>query len=291
MALKSSQMLKSDDDLDKRLEKLSRNYDLPTMKIFIAVESLGENLVYSTYNNERRNKWEFFLTRREACRLDLNRHEKTREKYKQFLYNTPREEQGRQFHAAVLSMMKKKGAREMYRNLKAYDDVDSSFCGHLCKLFDRKVETWFDCFQCVHTNLVAHLKVSTYTRVLNGQIDALCRRDGHLYAVNVKVTGQETPRPIDIAELAMCKSMMIQSGLERPDQVRLSLLICHLNEDRPVLRLWSYSPSDEMEQAIREGDIDKMIDSGKLTQYHEFWKANVHLIGEIKTDRLYNQQW
>ncbi|XP_046548011.1 uncharacterized protein LOC124257978 [Haliotis rubra] len=288
MALMSSKDLMSEDELIKRLEKLSRNYDLATMKIFIAVESLGESLVYSTYNNERRNKWEFFLTRKEACRLDLNRHERTQEKYKQFLYNTPREEQGRQFHAAVLAMMRKKGAVDMFRQLKAYDDVDTTFSGHLCKLFDRKVETWFDSFAALSVNLVSHVKVSTYTRVLNGQIDALCRRDGHLYVVNVKVTGQETPRPIDIAELCMCKALIIQNGLETPDKVRLSLLICHLNEDRPVLRLWSYSPSDEMEQAIREGDIDKMIDSGKTSQYHEFWKANVHLIGEVKTDRIYN---
>ncbi|XP_046361953.1 uncharacterized protein LOC124139026 [Haliotis rufescens] len=287
MALMSSKGL-HEDELIKRLEKLSRNYDLATMKIFIAVESLGESLVYSTYNNERRNKWEFFLTRKEACRLDLNRHEKTREKYKQFLYSTPREEQGRQFHAAVLAMMRKKGAVDMFRHLKPYEDVESTFSGHLCKLFDKKVETWFDTFDALAVNLVAHVKVSTFTRVLNGQIDALCRRDGHLYVVNVKVTGQETPRPIDLAELCMCKAMTIQNGLEGPDKVRLSLLICHLNEDRPVLRLWSYSPSDEMEQAIREGDIDKMIDCGKLSQYHEFWKANVHLIGEVKTDRLYN---
>ena len=291
MALNSARgLMHYEDELKRRLEKLSRNYDLATMKIFIAVETLGESLVYSTYNPERKNKWEFFLTRREACRLDLNRHEKTREKYQHFLYNTPREEQGRQFHSAVLKMMRSKGAVDMFRTLKSQNDydIDSSFCGHLCKLFDRKIETWFETFDALAVNLTAHVKVSHFVRLLTGQIDVLGRRDGYMHLFNIKVTGQETPRPLDIAELCMAKIMVIQNGLADPDKVRLSLLICHLHEERPVLRLWEYDPSDEMEVSIREADIDKLIDAGKLSQYHEFWKSNVHLIGEIKPEKMYN---
>ena len=39
-----------DEELKRRLEKLSRSYDLTTMKIFMTVEALGENNVYSTYD-------------------------------------------------------------------------------------------------------------------------------------------------------------------------------------------------------------------------------------------------
>ena len=56
-------------------------------------------------------------------------------------------------------------------------------------------------------------------RVYGGQIDALSSKDGKIIAVNVKVTGLDTPRPLDIAELAMCKILLIQNGLADPDNV------------------------------------------------------------------------
>ena len=123
-------------------------------------------------------------------------------------------------------------------------------------------------------------------RVLAGQIDALSSKDGKIIAVNVKVTGLDTPRPLDIAELAMCKILLIQNGLADPAYVKTCLLILHLTDERPILRLWEYTPTAEMEKAIRDADIDKLIDAGKLSQYHEFWKDNVHQIGLFGQDQI-----
>ena len=154
-------------------------------------------------------------------------------------------------------------------------DLETSFCGHLCRLFDKKLDAWFDAFEAVNVRLTAHVKVSNYVRVLTGQVDALCRRRGMLYAINIKVTGMTTPRPLDLMELCMVKAMVIQNGLAAPDQVVLCLLACHLGADRPVLRLWEYRPTLAMDTAIREADIDRMIDAGRASQHHELWGKSV----------------
>ena len=73
------------EELRRRLEKLSRNYDVDTMKVFMVVEALGERSLHAVYSEQRKLKWQSFLQRREACRLDLARHETTRERYHQFL--------------------------------------------------------------------------------------------------------------------------------------------------------------------------------------------------------------
>jgi hypothetical protein len=66
----------------------------------------------------------------------------------------------------------------------------------------------------------------------------------------------------------------------------MCLLTLHLTPEKPILRLWEYSPSAEMEDSIREADIDRLIDAGKLSQYHEFWKENVHVVpAEVVTER------
>ncbi|XP_050390715.1 uncharacterized protein LOC126809891 [Patella vulgata] len=270
-------------ELKRRLEKLSRVYDMATMKIFIAVEAVGENLMYNTYSKEKQHRWEFFITRREACRLDLDKHDRTREKYLYFLLHIPAEIQGQQFHSAMLSQLHSRGALDAFHYLTftKEEDAAASFCGYLCRLFARKIETWFDSFEALAIQLTAHVKVSNMVRVLSGQIDALCRRKGKLHVMNIKSTGLSTPRPLDIAELCLAKCMAIQNGLASPNELRLTVLICHFTNDRPILRLWEYRPSEEMERAIREADIDKMIDAGKLTQYHEYWKGNVHRFTEL----------
>ncbi|XP_005091195.1 uncharacterized protein LOC101851849 [Aplysia californica] len=267
-----------DDELKRRLEKLSRSYDLTTMKIFMTVEALGEANVYSTYDLEKKVKWDPFLTRREACRLDLTHHDKTREKYQHFLNTVGREQQGKQFYHSMMTLLREKGVVDLFPHNnygKHSDELDNSFCGHFCKLFDRKFETWFDSFQAINIRLTAHVKVSNFVRVLTGQVDLLCRKDGILYAINVKVTGMASPRPMDVNELCLVKAMVIQNGLAAPDRVICALLVCHLGDDRPVLRLWEYKPTTEMDRAIRMADIDNMIDAGKLTQFHEMWKENV----------------
>ncbi|GFR75902.1 hypothetical protein ElyMa_005786800 [Elysia marginata] len=278
-------------ELRMRLDKLSRTYDLTTMKIFMTVEALGESNVYSIYDPEKRSNWEVFLVRREACRLDLTRHEKTRDRYDHFLSSVGREEQGRQFFHSMIGLFMTKGAFDVFKhsgsnsnNNKGNDnaignkyrhDLETSFCGHLCRLFDKKLDTWFDAFEAVNVRLTAHVKVSNFVRVLTGQVDALCRRRGMLYAINVKVTAMTTPRPLDLMELCMVKAMVIQNGLAPPDQVVLCLLACHLGPDRPVLRLWEYRPTHAMDTAIREADIDRMIDAGRATQHHELWTKSV----------------
>ncbi|GFO12342.1 hypothetical protein PoB_003884700 [Plakobranchus ocellatus] len=287
--------LRHDNELRMRLDKLSRTYDLTTMKIFMTVEALGENNVYSVYDPERRSNWESFLVRREACRLDLTRHEKTRERYDHFLSSVGREEQGRQFFHSMIGLLMTKGALDVSRHpnsnskvmkgitsssnnnisTKYQHDLENSFCGHLCRLFERKLDSWFDAFEAVNVRLTAHVKVSNFVRVLTGQVDALCRRRGFLYAINVKVTGMTTPRPLDLMEMCMVKAMVIQNGLAAPDQVVLCMLACHLGTDRPVLRLWEYRPTLIMDNAIKEADIDRMIDAGRASQYHELWGKSV----------------
>ena len=42
MSTSTTSLIRYDDEIKRRLEKLSRTYDLTTMKIFIAVECLGE---------------------------------------------------------------------------------------------------------------------------------------------------------------------------------------------------------------------------------------------------------
>ena len=81
----SSALIRYEDELKRRLQKLSRTYDLTTMKIFIVVECLGDARVCSTYNPEKRNKLDTFLLRKEACRLDVQKHEKNRQNYMEFL--------------------------------------------------------------------------------------------------------------------------------------------------------------------------------------------------------------
>ena len=73
------------EELRRRLEKLSRHYDVDTMKVFMVVEALGESSLHAVYSGHSKQKWQSFLRRQEACRLDLARHEKTRERYQQFL--------------------------------------------------------------------------------------------------------------------------------------------------------------------------------------------------------------
>lgn len=284
-------------ELRMRLDKLSRTYDLTTMKIFMTVEALGDSNVYSIYDPEKRLNWEVFLVRREACRLDLTRHEKTRDRYEQFLASVGREEQGRQFFHSMIGLFLTKGAVDLFAhsggnsnalsntnnnntsnnndNNKYLHDLETSFCGHLCRLFDKKLDAWFEAFEAVNVRLTAHVKVSNFVRVLTGQVDALCRRRGMLYAINVKVTGMSTPRPLDLMELCMVKAMVIQNGLAPPDQVALGLLACHLGSGRPVLRLWEYRPSLAMDTAIIEADIDRMIDAGRASQHHELWTKSV----------------
>ncbi|KAK3577452.1 hypothetical protein CHS0354_032303 [Potamilus streckersoni] len=287
-ASSASTFIRYEDELKRRLEKLSRTYDLATMKIFITVECLGEELVTSTYNAARKGKWETFLQRKEACRLDLNKHEKNRERYKEFLKSVSREEQAQQFYLAMMAFIQSKGASDIFNqaNPSGTNDTGSTFCGHLCRLFERKFESWFDTFEAVAVRLTGHVKVSNFVRVLVGQVDILCIKDNKTYAINVKVTGLDAPRPLDIAELAMCKILLIQNGLANPMNIKLCLLILHLTEDRPILRLWEYSPTDEVERAVMEADIDKLIDAGKLSQYHEFWADNVHQIGSFSHDKL-----
>lgn len=271
-----------DEELKRRLEKLSRNYDLTTMKIFMTVEALGESNVYSTYDLEKKSNWSSFLPRREACRLDLTHHDKTRERYLSFLREVGREQQGKEFYHAMLALLINKGAVDLFPSSNSSNDSsynEASFCSHFCKLFDKKFETWFDSFQAVNVKLTAHVKVSNFVRVLTGQVDLLCRKQGTLYAVNVKVTGMAAPRPLDVNELGLVKAMVIQNGLAPPEQVTCALLVCHLGEDRPVLRLWEYRPTAEMDNAIRMADIDSMIDAGKLSQFHELWRDNVTTSG------------
>ena len=150
----------------------------------------------------------------------------------------------------------------------------AGFCSHLMKLFEKKLESWFESFQAVAVRLTAHVKVSGLVRVLSGQVHALATRQGRLHAVAVKVTAQDTPRPLDVAELCLAKVMVIQNGLALPEDLGLALLTLHVHPARPVLRLWLLTPTSEMETAIRLADIDDMIDAGRLSQYHELWADN-----------------
>lgn len=288
MSVTTSSVIRYEDELKRRLQKLSRTYDLTTMKIFIVVECLGDGRVCSTYNPEKRNKWDSFLRRREACRLDLDKHEKNRQDYTEFLTNIPREEQGKQFVSALTSHFYSKGAEDAFGQAKKYDqeEISATFCGHLCRLFERKINTWFQTFEAVAVKLTGHVKVSNFVRVLSGQVDALCRKDGCMYAVAFKVTGMDTPRPLDLAELCLYKSLVIQNGLADPENLKMCILALHLTAEKPILRLWEYSPSVEMEDSIREADIDKLIDAGKLSQHHEFWRENVHIVqASVMTER------
>lgn len=288
MSANSSNLVRQEDELKRRLQKLSRTYDLTTMKIFIVVESLSDSRVCSTYNPEKRNKWDTFLLRKEACRLDLNKHEKNKQNYHEFLTNIPREEQGKQFVSALTNHFHIKGAEDPFGQAKKHDqeEVSATFCGHLCRLFERKINSWFEAFEAVAVKLTGHVKVSNFVRVLSGQVDALCHKDGCMYAVAFKVTGMDTPRPLDVAELCLYKSLVIQNGLADPDNLKMCLLALHLTHEKPILRLWEYSPTAEMEESIREADIDRLIDAGKLSQYHEFWKDNVHVVpAPVLSDR------
>lgn len=186
----------------------------------------------------------------------------------------------------MLHFLKAKGAEDSFKQLSLKSEPNSSFCSNLCRLFERKIESWFDTFEAVAVKLTGHVKVSNFVRVLAGQVDALAFKDGKVVAINVKVTGLDTPRPLDIAELTMCKILIIQNGLADPATLKMCLLVLHLTEERPILRLWEYSPTSEMERAIREADIDKLIDAGKLSQYHEFWKDNMHQLGILSQDQI-----
>lgn len=278
MSIMGSSILRYEDEIKKRLEKLSRIYDFSTMKIFMTVESLGEDKVCATYNPAKRECWDTFLLRKEACRLDLNKHEKIRQKYQDFLHRASREDQGRQFHASMMSLFYRNGAADAFGHVKEIGgDALSGFCNHLCRLFEKKICTWFEGFEAAAVKLTGHVKVSNFVRVLSGQVDALCQRDGCMCAVAIKVTGMDTLRPLDLAELAFCKTLIVQNGLADPNFLRMCVLCLHLSNEKPILRLWEYTPTEEMEQAIAEADIDKMIDSGRLTQFHEFWPKNVHI--------------
>lgn len=248
----------------------------------------GEDLVTCTYNASKKGRWETFLQRKEACRLDLHKHEKNRTKYREFLNNVSREHQGQQFYNAMLTLMKDKGAEDSFKQLgsKVNEHGDVSFCTNLCRLFERKIESWFETFEAVGVKLTGHVKVSNFVRVLAGQVDALCCKGGITYAINIKVTGLDTPRPLDVAELQMCKILVIQNGLSVPSNLRLCLLVLHLTEERPILRLWEYTPTTEMDNSIKEADIDKLIDAGKLSQFHEFWRDNVHQATPVQTDQM-----
>lgn len=313
------------DELRKRLEKLSRHYDVDTMKVFMVVEALSEASLHAVYGAETRVKWQAFLQRHEACRLDLAKHDKTRDKYQHFLTQVGREEQGRQWFQALIQLLHERGAADIFdyihhhkqrqqqqqqqhkhdghchhhhhppndhrrpdnnnTNRKAVvavhmspsdrgDNGTGGFCAHLARLFEKKLEAWFESFQAVAVRLTAHVKVSGLVRVLSGQVHALCTRRGRLHAVLVKVTAQDTPRPLDVAELCLAKVMVIQNGLALPEDLDLALLVLHVNASRPVLRLWLLTPTPEMETAIRLADIDDMIDAGRLSQYHELWPDN-----------------
>ncbi|XP_069142724.1 uncharacterized protein [Argopecten irradians] len=272
----TNSLIRYEDELRRRLEKLSRTYDLTTMKIFMVVECVGEEMVCSTYSPEQRVRWESFLNRKEACRLDLSKHVKNRTRYQDFLHNVSREEQGKDFHEAMMRYFHGKGAADAFGQVTRINN-NFSFCSHICQLFERKLDTWFQSCEAVAVKLTGHVKVSNFVRVLTGQVDALCHRDEFMYAINIKVTGMDTPRPLDLAELCLYKALVIQNGLCDPDLLKLCLLTLHLTEEKPILRFWEYTPTDEMEQAIREADVDRLIDAGKLSQYHEFWKDNVHL--------------
>lgn len=154
------------------------------------------------------------------------------------------------------------------------NNSNSGFCAHLAKLFEKKLEAWFDSFQAVAARLTAHVKVSGLVRVLSGQVHALGTRQGRLHAVVIRLTAQDTPRPLDVAELCLAKVMVIQNGLALPEDLGLALLALHVHPARPVLRLWVLNPSVEMEAAIRLADIDDMIDAGRLSQHHELWADN-----------------
>ncbi|KAK3098998.1 hypothetical protein FSP39_025135 [Pinctada imbricata] len=279
MSVSSSSFIRYDDELKRRLEKLSRVYDFGTMKIFMTVECLGEDRVSCTYNPDKRSKWDSFLSRMEACRLDLQKHEKIRFKYQDFLTNIPREEQGKLFHESAMTLFRKNGASDPFNQVpvEINAETNSNFCAHVCRLFERKIIGWFDSFDAVAVRLTGHVKVSSFVRVLSGQVDALCQKEGYMYAVIIKTTGMDTPRPLDLAELGFCKTLIVQNGLAEPSNLRLCLLTLHLTAEKPILRLWQYQPSEEMDTAIAEADIDKMIDAGKLSQYHEFWADNVHI--------------
>ena len=222
--------------------------------------------------------WSNFLSRTEACRLDVNRHEKNRIRYMDFLQNVSREVQDKDFLGSVLRYFATRGAVDAFGYLQNNPSADQSFCLHICHLFERKLESWFDSCDAIAVRLTGHVKVSNLVRVLTGQIDALCQREGIMYAINVKVTGMDTPRPLDIAELSLYKILAIQNGLCNPNSIKLCLLTLHLTQERPILRLWEYTPTDEMEQAIREADVDKLIDAGNLSQCHEYWQGNVHMV-------------
>lgn len=284
----SSALIRYEDELKRRLQKLSRTYDLTTMKIFVVVECLGDSRVCSTYNPEKRSNWDHFLVRKEACRLDLNKHEKNRQNYVEFLTNIPREEQGKQFISALTCHFYSKGAEDTFGQAKKFDqeEISSTFCGHLCRLFERKIDSWFETFEAVAVKLTGHVKVSNFVRVLSGQVDALCHKNGCMFAIAFKVTGMDTPRPLDLAELCLYKSLIIQNGLADPEKLKMCLLTLHLTTEKPIMRLWEYSPTAEMEDSIREADIDRLIDSGKLSQYHEFWKENVHVVpAQVVTEK------
>lgn len=91
----------------------------------------------------------------------------------------------------------------------------------------------------------------------------------------VQVTGQESPRPIDVAELCLAKVLAVQNGLASPQHIRLGLLMCHLGQVRPVLRLWEFRPTPEVEVAIGNADMDALIDAARLSPKHEFWRENL----------------
>jgi hypothetical protein len=61
MSVTNSVLMRYEDEFKRRLQKLSRTYDLTTMKIFIVVECLGDSRVCSTYNPEKRGNWDAFL--------------------------------------------------------------------------------------------------------------------------------------------------------------------------------------------------------------------------------------
>ncbi|XP_064595698.1 uncharacterized protein LOC135462215 [Liolophura sinensis] len=267
----------------RRLEKLVRTCDSLTMKIFITIECFGEDMVNAHYSADRKALWEEFLDRKEACRLDINGHDKLKEKYDNF-FKLPIDDAGKAIHEAICTLLHSKGAADCFRQISPNNAAEHTkgpsrtFSKHLARMFEKKLDTWFSSFDAVAVKLSGHVKVSGFVRVLSGQLDMLATRNGFTYIVDIKSTSLDSPKPMDVVHLCLLKMLAIQNGLEDPNNVRLALLILHLHPARPVLRLWEYDPTVSMERALREGDIDKLIEAGRKSEHHELWKCNAVIV-------------
>lgn len=275
----------------RRLEKLVRTCDSLTMKIFITIECFGEDMVNAHYSADRKALWEEFLDRREACRLDLNGHVKLKEKYENFI-KLPMDDAGKAIHEAICALLHSKGAADCFKQISPNNNSDHpkgpsrTFSQHLARMFEKKLDNWFSSFDAVTVKLNGHVKVSGFVRVLSGQLDIVATRKGFTYIVDIKSTSLDSPKPMDVIHMCLLKMLAIQNGLEDPNNVRLALLILHLQPARPVLRLWEYDPTVSMERALREGDIDKLIEAGRKSEHHELWKSNA--VVADSTDKLNN---